>query len=81
MNSIGEIIATNRKKKKLTQPQLAEKLAEHGIHGPADLLKLPWDKKVLPMSKAEQESLQADIRIHPDRHQLNLRLSVLFPTF
>ena len=31
MNSIGEIIATNRKKKKLTQPQLAEKLAEHGI--------------------------------------------------
>lgn len=37
------------------------KLAEHGIHGPADLLKLPWDKKVLPMSKAEQESLQAEI--------------------
>ena len=31
MNSAGKIIAENRKRKKLTQPQLAEKLAERGI--------------------------------------------------
>lgn len=31
MSKIGYIIATNRKKNKLTQPQLAEKLGENGI--------------------------------------------------
>ena len=31
MNTIGEIISTNRKKKKLTQPMLADKLAQRGI--------------------------------------------------
>ena len=32
MKNIGEIIATNRKKFKMTQPELAERLAEEGIH-------------------------------------------------
>lgn len=31
MNTVGEIISKNRKKKKLTQPMLADKLAQHGI--------------------------------------------------
>ena len=31
MNPVGQIIAVNRKKKKLTQPVLAEKLAQRGI--------------------------------------------------
>lgn len=45
MNSIGEIIATNRKKKKLTQPQLAEKLAEHGIQVSYKTIS-GWEKNV-----------------------------------
>ena len=32
MNKIGSIIAENRKRKKLTQPMLAEKLAQNGIN-------------------------------------------------
>lgn len=36
-----------------------DKLAEKGIHSPADLLPLPWERKVLPMTKEEQDDLLA----------------------
>ena len=36
-----------------------DKLAEKGIHSPADLLPLPWERKVAPMTKEEQNDLLA----------------------
>lgn len=39
-----------------------DKLAEAGIHGPGDILKLPWDKTPLPpISQEEKEELQAEM--------------------
>lgn len=39
-----------------------DKLAEQGVHGPTDLLHLPWDVKPKPpITKAEEDELRAEI--------------------
>ena len=38
-----------------------DKLAEHGIHGPKDLIKFPWEHEQPPLTQEEVKELLADI--------------------